>query len=273
MLWIGVLSVSIGIGFFFFQAYNDEPKIIFCDVGQGDGAYIRLKHNVDILIDAGPDRAILNCLGKFMPFYDRTIELAFLSHPQKDHYGGFVDISSHYKINTFVMSLRSSDSIEFQRFSSLINSKHIPIKELFAGDEVEIGTSRFEFISPAQELVQTAQSRHLDPNVASQIILFQSNNLQVLFTGDLNFKSQQTNLNRVGSKGIKLIILKVPHHGSKNGLSEKLLQELKPNIAVISVGKNNSYGHPHKEVLDLLSRYGIQIKRTDKEGNIEFKIE
>ncbi len=78
--------------------FNTQSVVVFCNVGQGDAAYLRINNKVDVLIDSGPDSRVLDCLGKYMPFYDKTIELAFLSHPHFDHYGGFLSLAGRYHI-------------------------------------------------------------------------------------------------------------------------------------------------------------------------------
>src|SRR3989344_8977177 len=95
---------SLMILFFVFLSsfFDERTKIVFCDVGQGDAAYIRIKNKIDVLIDAGPNRSVLSCLGKYMPFWDRKIELAFLSHPNSDHYNGYFFITDRYKIDKFI---------------------------------------------------------------------------------------------------------------------------------------------------------------------------
>src|SRR3990167_10239079 len=95
---------SLMVAFFIFlSSLSDErTKIVFCNVGQGDAAYIRIKNKSDVLIDAGPDKSILSCLGKYMPFWDRKIEMAFLSHPNSDHYNGYFYIADRYQIDKFI---------------------------------------------------------------------------------------------------------------------------------------------------------------------------
>lgn len=236
---------------------DNRTKIVFCDVGQGDAAYIRIQNKTDILVDAGPDRKILSCLGKYMPFYDRTVELAFLSHPQRDHFNGYLYVLNRYKIGLF-LSNSQNDGKTYERLKKKLSDKKIPTKSLFARDKIMIGDVSMEVLWPEK----TTLSNNL--NDRSFILLFMQDTLKVLFTGDLDFSGKSISLKPVE-------ILKVPHHGSKHGLTKALLLKTMPKIAVVSVGENNPYGHPSKEVLDLLKAQGVKIRRTDKEGNIIFK--
>lgn len=108
---------------FVFPLFDGRTKIVFCDVGQGDAAYIRIKNQFDILIDAGPDRSVLDCLGKYMPFYDRKIELIITSHPQKDHIGGLLYVLDRYQVGEIFLTPLSDPSNTFQNFEKLIVTK------------------------------------------------------------------------------------------------------------------------------------------------------
>lgn len=252
---------------FLLQTYNKQTKIVFCDVGQGDAIYIRIKNKVDVLIDAGPDKKVLNCLGKYMPFWDRKIEIAILSHHDKDHYYGFFNIIKRYKIDDFLTINYKFDTATYQSLVKEIKNKKIHYDFIYENEKIKIKNSYFEFLWPPKNLKSN------DSNDYSLIFLFNENNFRVLFTGDASPKS--LNIVRTIHKlslQKKINILKIPHHGSKNGLTKKFLDLAAPEIAVISVGKNNSYGHPHKEILDMLKALKIKIKRTDIDNDIIFKL-
>lgn len=258
-----ILSLSIIFSIIFYQINDRRTKIVFCDVGQGDAAYIRIKNKVDVLVDAGPDNKTLNCLGKYMPFWDRKIELAFLSHHDKDHYGGFSQVIDRYKIDRFLTIDYRFDNKTFQKLKKKIQTKKINYKNIFAEDKIKIFNDEFRIYWPSKDL------KSYDSNDYSLVFIFQEKDFRLLFTGD----ASPFVMNSLSSQSItKVNILKIPHHGSKNGLTEKFLQLADPSVVVISVGKNNSYGHPAKETLELLRAYKVKIKRTDIEGDIIFKI-
>lgn len=258
-----IFSFFVCLLIFINNYFDEQTKIVFCDVGQGDAVYIRIKNKIDVLIDAGPDSKVLSCLGEYMPFWDRKIELAFLSHPNSDHYNGYFFITDRYKIDKFIMVNSSIVSKTYKKLLSKISDKNIPILFKFLGNKIKTEDGQFTFYWPPIGFTSS------NDNDFSQILLFQENNFKVLFTGD----ASPFVLGRLshGSLG-KVDILKVPHHGSKNGLTKRFLDLADPKIAVISVGKNNSYGHPTKEILDMLKAKNIIIRRTDKEGNVVFKI-
>lgn len=274
----GILSFLIFLLFFFKNSFDSRTTLVFCDVGQGDGVYIRIDNQVDIVIDAGPEQKILDCLGKYMPFYDRTIELAFNTHPQKDHYGGFVPILERYKVLIFLMSPVDSSAKSFSRFKKLLVEKHVRVKPFYKDDTIRLKNARIRSVWPTNLYVHENANldenddgfyeTRQDPNDFSQVVLLTVGATKILFTGDLSPSSEEIILKEPLSA---VQILKVPHHGSKNGLIEPFLLAAKPKIAIISDGKNNKFGHPSPEIIKMLQKYKIPIRRTDQEGDIVFK--
>jgi len=255
LLSIAVLCIVFLV--FITSIFDKNTKIIFCDVGQGDGAYIRVNNRVDLLIDTGPDQKILECLGKYMPFYDKKIEIIIITHPQKDHIGGLKYIKKHYKVSKIF-------SVNNQSPELLVNKEIIsyPISQ----NKIHILDKTINFYWPLNNLPISID------NDDCLIFSYIDNNFTVLFTADASarlllqiIKSNQKYLNNVD-------ILKTPHHGSKNGLNNTILQLANPKVAVISVGENNQYGHPNPQILDLFKAKNIIIKRTDKDGDVVFKI-
>ena len=262
---------SLMVAFFIFLSsfFDERTKIVFCDVGQGDAAYIRIKNKIDVLIDAGPDKSVLSCLGKYMPFWDRKIELAFLSHPNRDHYNGYFFIVDRYQIDKFITVDSPIVSKTYKKLLQKISDKNIRVLFKYSGDKILLdkGDSRIAptiiLYWPPNKFVSS------NDNDFSSIILFENRGFRTLFTGD----ASPFVLGRLSHGAIdKIDILKVPHHGSKNGLIKNFLDLADPKTAVISVGKNNSYGHPHQKILDMLKAKNINIRRTDVEGDIIFKL-
>jgi competence protein ComEC len=259
----GLFSLLVVAGLILYQIADNRTKVVFCDVGQGDAAYIRIKNQIDILVDAGPDSKVLNCLGKYMPFFDRKIEIAILTHPEKDHFGGFSYLVDRYRIDNLLLPTINSQDKTFSSLIKKMRTKKINIEFVLAGLSLSVKTDKIRFYWPAN------RSSFSNLNNESLVFTFQENNHQILFTGDAEPPVWSQLFLKVR---LKTDILKVPHHGSKNGLSKKLLQLADPTLAVISVGKNNPYGHPAKEVLDLLRASKKKYLRTDELGDIVFKL-
>lgn len=263
----GFLSLLIILLIFFIQTSDNQTKIIFCDIGQGDATYIRVKNKVDILIDAGPSKKVLNCLGKYMPFWDRKIELAILSHHDKDHYGGFLYLINRYKIDKFLTIDYRFDSKTYQDFKNKLEKTKTIYQTVYQGNNFLILKDNLRFYWPPLDIKSN------DSNDYSLIFLFEEGSFKALFTGDASPKILNLIVGNGRDRSLHNVdILKIPHHGSRNGLTKNFLELADPKIAVISVGKNNSYGHPSKVVLDMLEAKKVDIRRTDVDGNIVFRI-
>ncbi|QQS39325.1 MBL fold metallo-hydrolase [Candidatus Woesebacteria bacterium] len=260
---------------------DSNLHIISCDVGQGDATLVVYKDK-QIVVDAGPvGGGAVECLNKHMPFWDREIELVILTHPQIDHFGGLIEIAKMYKVDNFVSSGLGNSTPEYQALINVLGGSEVRL--IIAQDtaSIGIGVMYLDILHPNENFIR--QNCNLlkpdddglihtmkcdsDPNDYSVVVRLRLEEFTALFTGDMGPKVTDEILTRFDIGHVNYI--KIPHHGSKNGLSKTLLEETLPEVAVISVGKNNSYGHPHKEILDLLHEFNVQILRTDLEGNIE----
>lgn len=272
---------------YFIFSFPSKDKIVFCDVGQGDAAYIRLNNQTDILVDAGPNRKILDCLGKHMPFFDRTIELAILSHPQNDHYGGFLSVLDRYDINNFWLNQVYNSTKSYKLLLDKIDTKGIFVSYPKAGEKSILSEASITVFWPNDEYIykNTVVEKNvpyplrltgLDLNNFSLIFSLETKLGKVLFTGDVSpsILSQLVHLNSGSSdqSKFKSQILKIPHHGSKNGLNLEFLKLADPTYGVISVGRNNSYGHPSRIILEMLEAQKVKTRRTDIEEDIVFKL-
>lgn len=276
IIWTGILSLGIALIIFSFSFFHTKTKLVFCDVGQGDGAYIRIHNAVDMIIDTGSGRDMLHCLGKHMPFYDRTIEIVAISHPQQDHCGALEDILKHYSIKHLIAPPVNNDAQFFQRIKSLVPPEIIETPS--AGDRLTVHNAEIDFYWPTDEFIaqnvtfNTNENNifgktSVDPNDFSLIFSIDIENTTILFTGD----AYPHILDQI-SIDEEISILKVPHHGSRNGLTKKFLTDTDPEISIISVGENNRYGHPSPEILELFQTMDEDYMRTDHEGDIVFTI-
>lgn len=261
---IAVLFISIA-----FLKVDEETFVVFCDVGQGDASYIHLPPDIDIIVDSGKDSSVLNCLGKYMPITDRTIELAFLTHFQIDHYGGYLSLLKRYEIERIVFSSSPPQTTEVDGLIALIKEKNVEIIEMFAGDSVDVGDLQIFMLWPTMDYSK-ASLKNNNPNNLSQVMRLSIKDHAILYTGDISPKSTRMLLEQSISK---TEILKVPHHGSKNGLIMEFLLLADPTYAVISLGKKNSYGHPAEEIIQMLETNDVHILRTDEVGDVRFSLE
>lgn len=259
-----LLFILGGIFLYELSRFNDgKLHVYFCDVGQGDGIFIRSPKGLDIVVDGGPDDKILSCLSNHMPFWDRTIELVILTHPHEDHLSGLIPILKRYTVLSFYTENSSSQTPSYQELTKLIDEKKIVKKNLMAGDRLILkdGVSLLTIWPPVFDQVVDQGKTDLDANSLSLVELLTFGNFSALLTGDaVSFSTQ-----RIG----RVDVLKIPHHGSSKNLGEEALAAIGPKLAVISVGQNNRYGHPAKETLGLLKQLGINVLRTDQDGEVE----
>ncbi|MEN9328203.1 MAG: internalization competence protein competence protein ComEC protein [Candidatus Parcubacteria bacterium] len=274
-----VLAAAVSVCFALVAIiFQLKSKVVFCDVGQGDAVYIHTADHLDIVIDAGPGDTLLQCLGLYMPFWDKQIELAVMTHPQKDHMEGFTKILNAYTIDTFVMPQVYNQTIILNTIMQQIQDNHVHLVYADSDLHIDLGThSSIKVLWPTSEFMrheipeaiytQNLGRSRRDLNDFSVVLQFIQDADRLMFTGD----ATPWVLNQLSpDEVLDSKLLKVPHHGSMNGLTEQFLERVNPYVAVISCGINNKYGHPSPEIVTLLKKYGISIHRTDKEGSIVF---
>jgi len=249
-----------------FSFNNKKFQIIACDVGQGD-AILAIYGNTQILTDGGPDSKVLDCLGAYIPYWDNTIELVILTHPDKDHFGGLIDVFERYEVLNFLKTKATSSNQSYQVLESIVGGKEVDT--IYASDDLSIrlGKIYLDILNPHDSNEEYIEDKNLNNSSIVSVLGF--GDFEALLTGDIEIEG----INRLITEGKihEVNYIKIPHHGSKNNITSGLLRFSSPEVAVISVGEN-SYGHPNKEVLDLLKKYKINnvfITSRDKDIVIE----
>ncbi|MBZ1348742.1 MAG: MBL fold metallo-hydrolase [Candidatus Liptonbacteria bacterium] len=252
----------------FLTINHKGTEVYFFDVGQGSSSLIKLSNSVDILIDAGRVNDVTYWLERALAPTDKYIDLAILSHPHLDHYGGFIDILRNYEVGVFIYNGEKSDSLAYQELEKelkISETKTIVLKE---GDRIKYAGNYLEVLSPSESL---RQNKRTSVNDNSLVKLFQNKDGSLLFTGDISLKIFRKILDKYDNLNIDF--LKVPHHGSRSGMDENILQRISPSFALISVGQKNPYGHPSKEIIDFLEKLKIRYFRTDQYGSVKLLME
>jgi len=248
---------------------DDKLHVSFLDVGQGDAILIQTPNRQNILIDGGPDPQKINLeLSKKLPFWDRTIDLMISTQPQADHITGLVEVLQRYKVKQVLESGIPYDSRIYREWLNVIEDKQIKHEIATAGQEIDSGSGiKIEVLNPPAKLFQET-SHDVDNN--GVVIRVSWGKVSFLFTADIREEAEFA-LVRQRAK-LKSTVLKVAHHGSKTSTSPQFLAVVNPEVAVISVGGNNTFGHPSPEVVErLVDRLSEEkLYRTDKNGTIEF---
>jgi competence protein ComEC len=255
--------------FIFWQVFavspNNDLRLYFLNVGQGDSQLVILPGGVKVIIDGGPaNGAVLRELDKVLRSTDRYIDLVIMSHPQLDHFGGLIDILRRYRVGAFLTSGRVGTAKAFSDLVNVLNTRGVRSVILGAGDKIHYRKSLINILWPKPEFLTSKELN--DSSIVAELI---SSNSKTLFTGDIGENIEKELLKTYRST---VDVLKVPHHGSKYSSSWDFLEVLKPKAAVIEVGKN-SYGHPTTQTLERLERVGAKIYRTDKDGTVEILID
>jgi competence protein ComEC len=248
------------------QLPDGNLHIIACNVGQGDAILITYG-NTQILTDGGPDKTVMNCLGKYMPFWDRTIELVISTHPDADHSTGLVEVLKNYKVGQILINPIDPGTQVYKALENEIGTRGVRVVNPVQGMSIGVGLIHLDIENPSRELVdQISDFKSGETNLYSIVYLLTYGQFRGLFTGDMP-PSVSDGL-AAGQLIGTVDYIKIPHHGSNNGLTENLLKAVMPKIAVISVGKN-SWGFPKNELMDMLNRYSVKVYRTDKMGDVE----
>ena len=265
----GVLFVACA-GFISAPAWaqkKPELTVSFLDVGQGDAIYIQAPNGRQMIIDGGPAGSLIEPLSLVVPFGDRSIDVLVVTNPDADHYAGFVDILREYSVGAVVESGTLSQSKTYALLHTEIQEQDIP--HLFArkGMTITLDSDNevvFEVLFPDRDMTGWSNN---DSSLVGRLVYGES---EILFTGDSTIRTESVILASNPVEALASDILKVGHHGSRTSTSSAFLKAVSPDIAIISLGERNSYGHPHKEPIATLSNADVSVLRTDQEGTITY---
>ncbi len=250
LLWLGITA-----------PVADRLTVTFLDVGQGDAVLIEGPAGHHVLVDGGPSgEAITAALGRNLPFYDRRIDLVVLTHPQADHLGGLPAVLRRYDVGSVLASPIEGDSAAYRAWRRAVNAASVPYVEAVPGHTIDLGDG-------ASLYVISAPSEETDPNEGSVVVKLVMGRASFLLTGDIE-SPREAALVRSGAE-LQAVVYKVPHHGSDTSTSPAFLAAVDPLVDVISVGRDNRYGHPAGAVLDRLN--GDAVFRTDRNGDISVR--
>ena len=248
---------------------DDKLHVSFLDVGQGDAILIQTPDRQNILIDGGPDPQKINLeLSKKLPFWDRTIDLMISTQPQADHITGLVEVLQRYKVKQVLEPGVPYNSSIYNEWLKLVEEEQIKHEIARAGQEIDLGRGiKMEVLNPPLKLFQ-GTSHDVDNN--GVVLRLSWSKVSFLFTADIRREAEFELIRQRAN--LRSTVLKVAHHGSKTSTSPQFLAAVNPEIAVISVGANNPFGHPSTEVVQrLVDRLGEdKVYITSENGTAEF---
>ena len=231
-------------------------RVHFIDVGQADSAFIELGNGQTMLIDAG--RSGSDVVDYIRNLQYETIDYVVASHPHDDHIGGMATVLNSFNIGKMYMPKQAHTISAFTNMLDVIENKGIDLYTAKAGTNIlSSGDINIDVLAPFSE-------SNSNLNNASAVVRITYGKTVMLFTGD----AEQVIENQLLNSGIDADVLKVGHHGAGSASSSSFIKAVSPDIAVISVGEGNSYGHPHADTLAILNEVGADIYRTDEQGTI-----
>jgi len=237
-------------------------QIYFFDIGQGDSILIRTPDRHTILVDGGPNQKVVEKISSVLPWYDKTIDLMVLTHPHADHVNGLTAVLARYRVLRVVFTDVAYNSSVYQAWRDAVTVERSEVTiadhlgDIYVGGNVSINV-----LYPGQSL-----SGKIVSNLNNSSIVFNLSygDFNALLMGDQEREEDFADLGLIRP----VDVLKVGHHGSRNGSDPVFLSAVRPELAVISDGVHNRYGHPHYETLKNLELINARVLRTDIDGDV-----
>jgi competence protein ComEC len=256
-----LLAASVG---WLASGSSSAPRlqVTMLDVGQGDAILIETPSGRDILVDAGSGRAVLRGLGDELPWHDRSLDLVVITHAQADHATGLLDVFARYDVRRVVAG---GDSANPSLLSGMLDRAALRegslVRRISGGSSFDLGEGvRLDVISPADQA--------LEGNDASLVLRLTWREVSFLLAGDIEADGERALLD--SGVHLRSSVLKVAHHGSKTSSTRAFLDAVRPDIAVISSGEGNRFGHPNADVVQRLDDYA-RVYNTASDGQVRFE--
>lgn len=258
------IALLVTAGFAFWPSSSPRLKVTVLDVGQGDAILIQTPNGQDILVDGGPGRAVLRGLGDELLWYDRSIELMVLTHPQADHATGLIDVVDRYDVRRVLAGPGVKSSTAFRTWRDAVRAEGRTVETATQGVSLDLGDGvRLDVLGP-----DAAESTDPQVNNTGAVVRISWRAVSFLLAADIEAKAERALL----GDGIDLraTVLKVGHHGSKTSSAREFLDAVQPSVSVVSSGKGNIFGHPAAEVVARLDEYG-PVYNTADVGPVRFE--
>ncbi len=264
LIYFALIFLGLGLLLIFQLKDLGKFRMIACDIGQGDGLLLISPGGSEIVVDGGPGKKILDCLSAHMPFWDRKVEMIVSTHPHAEHLEGLLAVLENYKVDTVVTTNVPNNDKLYAAWQDEIKKSGAKVYVPGVGDKFAVDNLTFDVLWPTRDKIREWMAvPPADLNDTSIVMRAAYGNFCAYLTGDLPKEILQRIIEG------QCQVLKVVHHGSRTGTNQEVVDAIRPQLAIIQVGAKNQYGHPHKEVLDVLEANGVKILRNDLNGEIE----
>lgn len=266
---LGLLSALLFFNAIIWQAVLSKRDagtltVSFLDVGQGDAILIQSTTGSQMLIDGGPDRSVLRELGRVMPWWDRTIDVVVATHPDADHVSGLVDVLQRYRVSYILEPGVRGDTPQAESMLKAVAHEDAVYMHARRGQVIDFGDgARLEILFPDRDV------GNLETNTASIVARLIYGETSFMLTGD-SPDSIEKYMVQLGGAELKSNVLKAGHHGSKTSSSLLFVGFVSPEYGVFSRGCDNTYGHPHHDVVDVFERFKTKTLDTCIDGRVTF---
>lgn len=244
---------------------NSLLTVAFLDVGQGDAIFIETPDGVQMLVDGGVGNAVLRELSKQMSIGDRNLDIVLATHSDKDHIGGLVDVLERYEVENIITTNNINETTVSEAFALSVSKEEADLQIVSTGHQLALGASTsLRIFSPLGD------TGNWETNTASIVAKLKYGDVEFMLTGDAPISIEEYLVKTYGTD-LESEVLKLGHHGSRTSSGEIFLDTIKPEYGVVSAGKDNTYGHPHSEVVENLKKRDINMLNTADSGTIVFK--
>jgi len=245
---------------------NHNLSVSVLNVGQGDSILIQTPEHKNILFDAGEGSRVIDQLGDKINFFNQSIDLAIITHPHRDHFGGFLEVLQKYPIKQIMLTGVVSNDPMYSALLNKVQTLNIPIIFPKNNQDIQIGNNAYlDIIYPfaSQSLIGQDVKNKNNTSIVTKLIV--DNQSQILLTGDAEHELEREIL--LSGQDIQSPILKLGHHGSRTATSDDFLSAINPQTTIISAGFDNKFDHPHEETMEKITEF--EIFQTIN-GTVEF---
>ncbi len=254
---------------------EEKPMSIhFLDIGQGDATLIDFPNGEQMLIDCAKNTVVIEALGRVMSVFDRDIDYMLITNPDLDHYGGCIDVLKRFHVKQIIHNGFNKKDSRWEAFlaeAELETREGGSIMITTSTSGWDVGAARIDILYPDHDIAidprVPSSTKKTSVNDTSIVTKISYGSQDILFPGDAESEEERYLVKKYGS-ALDVEVVKLAHHCSQTSSIQEFIDRASPHTVVCSVGKDNSYGHPHYRIIRRLEKSGARIWRTDLNGDI-----